>query len=572
MTLTIRNKLLAGFAVPVVMIAAVFGVAFWGMQSLGSATNRITTQSTPKLVDANNLKFLAADVNGWQNGYVLDGGKSRPDFDKSVDAFKTGFADLSAYATDDTDKAELVKISAGLDEFMKIDADVWNAIKAKKYAEAKRIALGPEITAYNDLTKAIDAFANQAKDEETASSASFASTKSVTTIVMAIVTVLAALLAAAIALLLAGRVTSAVRQLLKAARGIAIGDVNQEVNVTSKDELGETADAFKTMVDYLKDMAAAAGKIADGDLTVTVQPASPDDALGNAFARMSESLRTLISQVAIAAETLSASSQEMASTSEETGRAVGEIAQAIADVASGAEQQVRMVEQAKHSAEETGHAANEAHTASQEGVAAAQGASDAMAAVRESTDEVTAAIQGLAAKSQQIVGIVATITGIASQTNLLALNAAIEAARAGEQGRGFAVVAEEVRKLAEDSQAAAASIATLIDEIQTETRNTVAVVEDGARRTEDGVAVVDQARAAFEKIGSQVDAMSTRISDVVNATAEVAAVAEQASASTQQVSASTQQTSASAEEIAASAQELANTAEHLQILVGRFRV
>ena len=78
-------------------------------------------------------------------------------------------------------------------------------------------------------------------------------------------------------------------------------------------------------------------------------------------------------------------------------------------------------------------------------------------------------IHALGAKSEQIGGIVETITGIAGQTNLLALNAAIEAARAGEQGRGFAVVAEEVRKLAEESQQAAERSPTLIAEIQTET-------------------------------------------------------------------------------------------------------
>jgi methyl-accepting chemotaxis protein len=85
---------------------------------------------------------------------------------------------------------------------------------------------------------------------------------------------------------------------------------------------------------------------------------------------------------------------------------------------------------------------------------------------------VTGAIGELAAKSEQIGAIVATITAIAEQTNLLALNAAIEAARAGEQGRGFAVVAEEVRKLAEESQRAAAEISTLIGAIQVETRKT----------------------------------------------------------------------------------------------------
>jgi methyl-accepting chemotaxis protein len=195
-----------------------------------------------------------------------------------------------------------------------------------------------------------------------------------------------------------------------------------------------------------------------------------------------------------------------------------------------------------------------------------------MQSVRDSSGAVEAAMTSLAQRSEQIGGIVETITGIAGQTNLLALNAAIEAARAGEQGRGFAVVAEEVRKLAEESQQAAASISELITEIQSETQNAVAVVADGARRSEDGVQVVEQARDAFARIGASVDDVTSRIGQISDAMNEVAAVAEQSSASTEQVSASTEETSASTQEIAASAQELARTAEELETLVGRFKV
>jgi methyl-accepting chemotaxis protein len=282
-------------------------------------------------------------------------------------------------------------------------------------------------------------------------------------------------------------------------------------------------------------------------------------------------MTALVDRVAEATASVSAASQQMASTSEEAGRAVGEIAGAVSEVASGAERQVRMITEARESSEETAKAAELARSVAEEGVSAADQASAAMHALRESTSDVTTAIRELAGKSEQIGGIVATITGIAGQTNLLALNAAIEAARAGEQGRGFAVVAEEVRKLAEESQHAAASIAELIGEIQEETERTVRVVEDGAERTEQSSATVEAARAAFQQIGASVEDMRGRIVQIVSATGEVSAVAEQSSASAEQVSASTEQTSASTQEIAASAQELARTAEQLEELVRQFK-
>jgi methyl-accepting chemotaxis protein len=347
----------------------------------------------------------------------------------------------------------------------------------------------------------------------------------------------------------------------------------------------------------------AVGRVGEGDLTADVTDVRSRDEIGGmarAVQAMIENVRSMVAKVAQTASDLGSASQQMASTAEEAGRAVGEITNAVGEVAQGAERQVQVVEQAKsvtvemaqaaqsgaENALETATAAQQARSISGEGVASVESATEAMKSVRDSSLAVTDAIRQLGDKSGQIGGIVETITGIAGQTNLLALNAAIEAARAGEQGRGFAVVAEEVRKLAEESQRAAASISGLIAEIQSETQRTVEVVEDGAKRTEDGVAVVEQAREAFLNIGSSVEEVSGRVEQIASAIqqlaassqkvqtdiAEVASVAQQSSASTEEVSASTQETSASTQEIAASARNLSRTAEELERLVGQFRL
>ncbi|WCB93218.1 hypothetical protein DSM104299_01925 [Baekduia alba] len=408
------------------------------------------------------------------------------------------------------------------------------------------------------------------------------------------------LLAAAVAIAITRSLAGRAKRIGIAARHLAEGDTEHRLDVPGDDELAVTARHFGKVVDSLRAMSVAAGRVAAGDLTATVTPRSERDALGQAFAAMIEQLRELVARLSASASHLATASREMAQSSSETGRAVDDIARAVGDVAAGAERQVTAIASARSSASnlsgavaagadgarETAAAAAAAARAAGVGAQAVTAATAAMAAVQASSADVTAAIRSLGDKSGEIGSIVGTIGGIAEQTNLLALNAAIEAARAGEQGRGFAVVAEEVRKLAEESQAAARTIAALIAAIQTETTRAVGVVDDGAQRTAQGAEVVDQAREAFDRIGEGVRDMDARVAGIAAAVAEIAvsskrmeddldavgAVAESSSATSEEVSASTEQTSASTQQIAASAQELAATAQELEALVGRFTV
>jgi PAS domain S-box-containing protein len=106
------------------------------------------------------------------------------------------------------------------------------------------------------------------------------------------VTGAAAFLGLLIGYVLSRSIAQAAGQVARAAKGLAIGDLDQDITLRSSDELGQMAAAVREMIAYQQAMARVARRIAGGDLIEDVQPKGPHDVLGTAFQRMVANLRT----------------------------------------------------------------------------------------------------------------------------------------------------------------------------------------------------------------------------------------------------------------------------------------
>ncbi|MBP6492422.1 MAG: HAMP domain-containing protein, partial [Clostridia bacterium] len=99
-----------------------------------------------------------------------------------------------------------------------------------------------------------------------------------------------------VAFIMGRYISKPIRNLSVVADRLAIGDVDVEVNATSKDEIGDLMNSFGKMIDSVKKQAEASQRIAKGDLELSIEVRSEKDVLGISMSSVIDTLKRLVAE------------------------------------------------------------------------------------------------------------------------------------------------------------------------------------------------------------------------------------------------------------------------------------
>ena len=257
-----------------------------------------------------------------------------------------------------------------------------------------------------------------------------------------------------------------------------------------------------------------------GDLVSRLPVASNNELgqLSQSMNQLLDQLQKLISGVLSDVQTLNRDSQSLQTVSEQTQKISERQQNHLSKVFSSFEQINHAVQEISSNAQNTSGRSEDAKRAAYEGQKLIDSNRQLNSQLASSVTSAAERIASLAADTDKITSVLDIIRGIADQTNLLALNAAIEAARAGEQGRGFAVVADEVRTLAQRTQASTEDIQSMVGGLIDGVKETQQAMSSGSDLMNQSVEMTDKVNDAFRHIQDLVATVQDMNLQVATAT------------------------------------------------------
>ncbi|NOH34838.1 methyl-accepting chemotaxis protein [Vibrio chagasii] len=334
------------------------------------------------------------------------------------------------------------------------------------------------------------------------------------------------------AVLVTRSITKGITQVKQITNELSQGNLNVEVNIESKNEIGELLTNMEITIESLRDIVSQVNR---SSVRIGEMSESLNQVTNNSSTNATQ-LNSEMMNISTAVDQLASSTSEIASSANHVSQVAN---QATENVAMG----LKEVDKTLH---EIGSADESMQVSSQK-------------------------VTDLHKESMNIGAILEVIKGVSEQTNLLALNAAIEAARAGEQGRGFAVVADEVRTLAKRTQDSASQIDELITSLQRGAKDALESIKESHSTVSDASTQAQQASQNLHVINQHIQDLNQANSQIAVSVDEQDRLTKSLGENAQGANTIAQSNQESVSSISGAASDLTEVAHHLESQVNRFR-
>ena len=536
---TLRQRILASFAVIIAIMLLMVVAAYSRLLSIETSEETVRTDSVPGVYYSSMIR------SAWVDSYVLTlqlvGSASQRDLNNEDRKLYASYEErlkheLENYRStifDKEDRAAFDTFEQLHQQYAQVLANVIELYQNKQFAQAHAMVTEQLAPAWMAGRKQLNALIDANRIKAAEATDTIAHSVMTAKASMLISLVIAVLAAALCGYLLLKAIMSPMKRIVSILEVMRSGDLSSRLNLERKDEFGAVETGFNDMMTELTSLVSQAQ-------------------------RSSVQVTTSVTEIAATSKQQQATATETAATTTEIGATSREIAATSRDL-------VRTMTEVTSAADQASILAG----SGQQGLARME---ETMHQVMGAADLVNAKLAILNEKAGNINQVVVTIVKVADQTNLLSLNAAIEAEKAGEYGRGFAVVATEVRRLADQTAVATYDIEQMVREIQSAVSAGVMGMDKFSEEVRRGMFEVTQVGEQLSQIIHQVQALAPRVLMVNEGMQAQATGAEQINLALVQLGDASSQTVESLRQASFAIDELSQVAVGLRSGVSRFKV